>query len=294
MAAHLGTAFHQTFKLERPRLIEVLRYVQSTPNPSDTSSGFVEELGKHTSLGSNMCKSFPQYGIGSGLLERDTIAGRQWSSLTPFGEAAMTHDPAFQAVPTQWLMHHHLSGENGPGPLFWHIFFSGHFKPSIRFSKDFAEDAVKEAGAREGKSEISSKTIGSTVTAFLGSYLPGGGLDRLGLIHRVVDDEKRFEGAFFPEPLPCAAFGYVLVDHWSRVWGDKVTVNLDALLVPQGLATILMLTHQTVETYLTQLRRDGLIDLFRVAPPYQVVRAWSDPIEAKTRLLARMYGVEPR
>jgi hypothetical protein len=89
-----------------------------------------------------------------------------------------------------------------------------------------------------------------------------------------------------PDPPSAWAFGYALLHYWRSQFGDQLTINLDELYKEDGLGAIFLCGAGRVNRLLTILQAEGFLDLFRVAPPYQVVLLRSDPQD----LLHKMYS----
>ena len=50
-----------------------------------------------------------------------------------------------------------------------------------------------------------------------------------------------------------------------------------------------MLNREQVDQYLGKLASDGLIDVFRIAPPYQITRRWGDHEDQKDIVLGTLF-----
>lgn len=273
----ISVSFHETFRLERSRLAELLKLAKN-------NGGFTrDDLEKaNTSLGNNMRRSFPRWGIGTGLLYVD----RNRYVLSAFGQAVLEHDPALRRLDTQWIIHYHLSAPDGPGPAFWHHLFAEIIRPGRSFTRGDIEHAIKAVyGAR-----IGDKLAQTTATVFLGTYTNTDGLGHLHLIRPVKQEPDRYELSLDAEPPSQWAFAYALVDHWDRSWSEHVTVRFDWLFQPRSLTSLLFLGQSQAEKYLGELQREGWIEIFRVAPPFQLVRRWADAEEKKQAALQRLYA----
>ncbi len=75
-----------------------------------------------------------------------------------------------------------------------------------------------------------------------------------------------------PEAPPIWAFGYALLDYWHAQFGDDLlTVNLDALSGARGLTSLFLCGAGRLNLLLRAMQREGYVDIYRVAPPYQAV-----------------------
>jgi hypothetical protein len=289
MSSRLGTAFHETFRLDRSRLAEVLR-VAVAKHPAPVRRDDLRTPA--TSLGANMIPAFVNYGIGCGLIEKTAPGYR----LTPFGLASGTHDPNLSLLNTQWLMHYHLSATAGPGPLFWHHLFAREIQVGVPVHRDRLVDGIALAHRAATGKELNSKTASSTAGVFLNTYLSPDGLGRLGLLEEVGNDPKlpaaRLVGGRTP-PDP-SVVGLALINWWCRTLPSQVTAGIERLFESDGVASILFLDRASTDDVLDALHSQGVLDVFRVAPPFQIVRHWQDDVEASVMLLQRMYEIDAR
>ncbi len=282
--SRLGTGFHETFPLDRSRLSEVLRAAVAFDRSDPSMGGFSRKNldDADTQLGSNMRRAFPRYGVGTGLFEAS--GGRY--RLTRFGRSAFELDAVLGRPSTQWLLHYHLSAPEGPGPYFWHRLFAEVLRPADSFGRVDVERAIEAAQAER----VGDKLLRSTATIFLGTYTNSAGLGGLRLILPTLNERGRYDVNVAPEPPPIWAFAYALADHWERVWPGQLTVGLDRLSAPGGLASLLFVGRARVDDYLGRLQREGWIEVFRVAPPFQLVRRWEDADEKRKEALDRIYA----
>jgi hypothetical protein len=274
----LGAVFHEAFSLSRPALKAVLevRMDPSTATSWTPETARDELLRQRTGLGTRQVKAVPRYAVGAGLL------GAAYAA-TKLGAAVSIHDPLLETSATQWLMHYHLSAPHGPGPAFWHDVVVSHFKPGQEFtSNDIAAHISDFVERTEGK-RLAPRSAQSTATVMLGSYTKPDGLQRLGLLESLSDGRFRVQE---PEPPPVAAFGVALVDYWQARFGSRLTVNLDELSGDRGLGSLFLVGSGRLGSLLRSLQAEGYVDVYRVAPPYQVVLLRPD----MDSLLGWMYG----
>lgn len=97
-------------------------------------------------------------------------------------------------------------------------------------------------------------------------------------------ENKKLYSVEEPEPPPVWAFAVALLDYCQYQFPGQVTINLDALYAEGGLTSIFMVGAGRINRYLRILQQAGLVDVFRVAPPYQVVLLNPDPSFALARL----------
>ena len=273
MTSRIGMTFHETFSLNRPALTSVIDVAYRQGGRLD-----LESIRKHTTLGTRYVLAMPRYGIACGVFAD--------SRLTCFGEAVAAMDLDLITLTTQWLMHYHLSAPHGPGPWFWHYLVTRVLRVGQQITpRDLAEEIAEALRDREGK-QLRGRTIRSAATVFIGSYAKTEGLHQLRLLRKVGSGQFAVTQ---PEPVPLWTFAYALVDYWTHQWGDRATVNLSDLFEPGSLPSIFFLDAPMVENLLVALRQENLIDLYRVAPPYQLVRKWGP--DAPRLILERAYAI---
>jgi hypothetical protein len=245
--------FHRTFSLSRSSVAKVLRLAQENP-------GFnKDDLATHTDLGTIYQEAMPRYAYRAGLLDEK-------NRLTPFGRFAAAHDPALERPGTQWLLHYHLAAPHGP-TAFWHHLVVRRFLAGNTFTAADLTSDLTEFLRREAGKEPAPRSVRSTVTVFIGTYLKSDGLKRLGLLEETQQETYRVPAAPLP---PLWALGYALAEYWQAHYGERLTVNLDDLS-GENFAGVFLLGERGFTELLVQLKQEGMTDLHRTAHPYQVV-----------------------
>jgi len=260
--------FHETFALSR---ISTARII----NNANQYGTLQRNLLVNTALGANYQKAMPRYASRAGLLNK----GNQ---LTSFGSFAARHDPTLEKPETLWLMHYHLAAPHGV-TAFWHYLVRKHFLPGETFSaKDLITDLAVFLKEKADKNPA-TRSLRSTVTVFTGTYLKPDGLGRLGLLEKTDKELYRVPSVDAP---PLWALGYALADYWNAFYPGRLTINLDNLTAGD-FAPIFLLGEERLTKQLLQLKREGMIDLYRISRPYQVVLLQPSPEFA----LQKMYEV---
>jgi len=280
MTDRLAASFSETFPLDRSRLETVLQAALKKKEAGLSKADLAE-----TNLGVNMRPVYLNWLYGTGLGLRESNDGT--IALSLFGRVQATRPTRLSDTRTQWLMHYHLSASQGPGPLFWHQAITRFFEIEATFEKsDWLSVSKRNFGAN-----LSDSTISHAWDAFTKTY-SGGALKELGLLIPAGLGKKPTQYQFTMPfvGLGSDAFAFVLVDHWEREWNDSVTVGIDRLYESGGLAQLLFLTTSQIDEYLTEMVNDGWIDIYRVAPPYQIARRWDDFPEQKLKVLRKIYG----
>ncbi len=249
----MSLTFHRTFSLSRSSIAKVLRLAQEKP-------GFnKDDLATHTDLGTIYQEAMPRYAYRAGLLDKK-------NHLTLFGRFAAAHDPALEKPGTQWLLHYHLSAPHRP-TAFWHHLVVRRFLTGNTFTAADLTNDLSEFLRREAGKDPAPRSVRSTVTVFTGTYLKSDGLSRLGLLEETEKETYRVPATSLP---PLWALGYALAEYWQAHYGDRLTVNLDDLS-GENFAGLFLLGESGFTELLIQLKQEGMIDLHRIAQPYQVV-----------------------
>lgn len=248
----MSLTFHRTFSLSRSSIAKIIQLVQEQHELNRQS------LALNTDLGTVYQEAMPRYAYRAGLLDQ---AGR----LTPFGRYAARCDPGLEKLSTQWLLHYHLSAPHGP-TAFWHYLVHKRFRPGNAFTDDDLVSDLTEFLRQEAGKLPKPRSIRSTVTIFIGTYLKMDGLGSLRLV------ESTANGYYVPltEDPPLWVIGYALAEYWQAHYGERLTINLDDLT--QGdFAGVFLLGEERLNQLLLQLKKEGMIDLYRISRPYQVV-----------------------
>ncbi len=249
----MSLTFHRTFSLSCSSIAKVLRVAQQI-------SGFKQsDLAASTDLGTIYQEAMPRYAQRAGLLDAK-------NHLTLLGRFVVEHDPALDKAGTQWLLHYHLSAPHGP-TTFWHYLVKRRFLPGNVFtSAELSADLTDFLRNTAGK-DPAPRSVRSTVTVFTGTYTKSDGLRRLSLLS---EEDKETYRVASPAPPPMWALGYALAEYWQAHYGQRLTVNL-ADLSGENLAGLFMLGEVSFTELLAQLKQEGMVDLYRIAHPYQVV-----------------------
>ncbi|MEZ0396309.1 MAG: DUF4007 family protein [Anaerolineales bacterium] len=265
---NMRLTFHRTFSLSRSSIAKVLHLAQGRPGFRKT------DLAQYTDLGTIYQEAMPRYAYRAGLLDEK-------NHLTLFGRFAAEYDPALEKPGTQWLMHYHLAAPHGP-TAFWHSLVRRRFLPGNTFTAaDLTADLTNLLRGEAGK-DPAPRSVRSTVTVFTGTYLKTDGLSRLGLLEEIEKERYRVPAVSAP---PVWALGYALAEYWQARYGKRLTVNLDEF-AGENFAGVFLLGESGLTDLLIQLKQEGMIDLHRIAQPYQVVLLQPDPEFALQRLYA--------
>lgn len=249
----MGLTFHRTFSLSRSSITKVL-YVAYN-KPAFKSS----DLDKLTDLGTIYQEAMPRYAKRAGLLDEK-------NRLTLFGRFVAEFDPQMEKSSTQWLLHYHLAAPHR-STAFWHHLVTQWFIPGNTFTAEQLVEDLTMFLQRNTVRTPAPHSVRSTITIFAGTYLKSDGLKRLGLL------EESEKGSYYvPQvnPPPVWALGYALAEYWKMHYGERLTINLDDF-TGKNFAGIFLLGEEGLTELLIELKREGVIDLYRIARPYQIV-----------------------
>lgn len=192
------------------------------------------------------------------------------------------HDPSLSLPATQWLMHYHLSAPNGPGPRFWHDLVRNMPEWTQPFGKGEVVAQIEESTRQDSGADLKGRSVETTATVFLGSYTKSDGLGALDILSK--------DGGYTvqsPETPPLGVLAYALSHYWEGRMGIKQTCNLDDLSTPGGFGSLFFMGAFGVNRALRQMARQGLLELWMAAPPYQVTR-----LPSPDKLLEGIYAAE--
>lgn len=276
----IPTVFHESFALSRPSIIQILNSLLIPPESVDFKSKEKREdyFRSKTQLGTNYVKAMPEYAKGAGLINFSY-------EPTFFGKTALINDPSLEQFSTQWLIHYFLSSPHGPGPAFWHEVVSSRFRSGDKFTQEEVANEIAAIYAREKGKPLSSGSATSTANAFLETYVKSDGLGNLRLLEEIKDNHYC---VLEPDIPPTWAVAAAVLDYWQAHFPNQVTVNLSSLTTESGLASLFMISRSRLDMILGEMREAGIVELFRVAPPYQVALLESD----REIIFQRMYSHE--
>ncbi|WP_165795208.1 DUF4007 family protein [Deinococcus koreensis] len=273
MSKRIGTLFHETFPLSRPGIAAVLRQA----NGKLSLKELIEILCEEENLGRNWAKAVPSYARACGLMEFGS------TQLTSLGLHVQEHDPALSLPATLWLMHYHLCAPQGPGPRFWHDLIVRVPQVQQPFRKSDVVTEIERSVLAESGTTLKDRGVESTATIFLGSYTKSDALGPLELL-----SENGGEYAFeTPDAPPTGVFAYALSHYWQSQLPSQQTCTMEDFSVPGGFGSLFSMGSFHVNRALRQLARQGVLELWMAAPPYQVTRP-----PTPEKLLEGIYAVE--
>ena len=272
-----GLTFHRSFSLVRPAITSILELAVEHAVASDTDKALtLDEIRQKTNLGTVYVEAMPRYAKATGLLG---------DSLRPtdFGALAHEWDPLLERSGTQWLMHYHISSLYGTGPAFWHYLVADRFRSGNEFTRDDISQQLSSFVAQTEDRDLTSRDADATATIFLGTYTKSDALGPLEILDEARDGYYR---VLEPEAPPIWAMAYALLDFWGARFPQQITVNLNDLSGANGLTSLFLVGAGRLNAVLRAMQEEGYVEVYRVAPPYQVLLLKKD----RQALLERLYS----
>jgi hypothetical protein len=270
----MGLTFHRTFSLNRPALKTLLQLALTHGGIELTRKIIREE----TNLGTIYIEAMPRYGYGAGLLDSK-------NRLTIFGKLACLYDPLLEQIGTQWLMHYYLSSHDGPGPDYWNNLVVTFFRSGDEFTQEEISTAIYNYISEMRGTNPRRKDADTTARIFIGSYIKADGFNNLGVINEI---SPRCYRVLEPEPPPTWSVACALLDLWQAQFSDQATINLNDLYGVNGLTSIFMIGKGHLNSILEEIQQEGVIELYRIAPPYQIVMLQPD----MEKFLEKLYATK--
>ncbi len=279
----LGMTFHRSFTLVRPAISQILQVVSEAQSGKPTADEPTKccgqaEFRQKTSLGSIYIEAMPRYARGAGLLA-------DGNCLSTLGRYAFENDPSLGANATMWLMHYHLCAANGIGATFWRELVMNEFRTGNWLVRDSVNRFILDYYSASLGREVSPASAKETANAFLGTYMRSDGLGDLRILS---EEEKGTYRILQPDTPVLWVFAYALIDFWQDTYADRLGINLTELTAEDGIANIFVMDDKTVNDTLNELQREGIVQVFRTAPPHQLMLLTRD----KEMILRKVYAVD--
>ena len=271
--------FHKSFSFERDNVSKILAF--ASENSSSDRFKIADETGIGIGKSASDGKVQPtiQYAVYAGLLTVDSAESKNEISLTPVGEIIFENDPRLKSAVTQWVMHYFFSRSENEA-MIW-SFFVHEFLP---YFPNF-ENADLETRLEAKFFDLSERINKENRRILTSCYTDGNALSKTGLLESYEKDKYKRGNTKYPNKYLAA---YILAEIWEAKHPDKSMVEPSVLRESGHLATTLNLTESDLQNCLDEMSAAGLIDQMREAPPFQVVRKWTDKFD----LLRRAYEEE--
>lgn len=261
-AKRVSTAFHETFALNLPSISGILELaIEKDGKVSE------EDIKENVYLGNNYIKAMPRYARASGLLDFPGF------NVTNFGQAVVENDPDLVNISTLWLMHYHLSAPHGPGPLFWNYAMTNLLKIGERIeSVKLGKEIAHYISVTTGEKPLQDRTTKDSARIFLKTYSESNALGALGIASESESSYLICE----PEPPSAWVIGYALADYWEGMFGDRTGINLSEITSVDNFLSIFFMGSGLFLSKLSEIQREGLLQVQRVAPPHQLIKLWTN------------------
>ncbi|WP_017302750.1 hypothetical protein [Spirulina subsalsa] len=265
MAEHqLG--FFGTFSLKK----EELRRILDVAAEDSGLEGSTQDLMAKTNLGNAKVGRVKAWATRTGFLDGKTLSSA--------GRLIHQRDPYLESPLTDWFMHFYLSfGDQGikPPPQTpedwggW-CYFVFSFLPQY---PQFTLEELRNHYIKifEQKGAAASKKVDFIVKAYTEP-------DALVSCQFLTQKSHQYSkgNSLLPNPY---LIGYFLAQLWQRDFSREGSVLTESILTQyMGLAPILGITPEALQTQLNTLEAYGLIEQRRTVPPYQIIARWSDPL----------------
>lgn len=272
----MSLTFQRSFKLELNNVAKILDAAVEIPFASrhEIADFTGIPIGKNEIHG----KVDPTilYATYSGLIQTTTQDNKRKRELTKFGQIVYEHDKRLRRNETKWAMHYFLSDFVKGAPA-WN-YFTHEFLPYFTsFSKD---DFIR--GLQTKFPDLSSRYIDENKSTVLLCYTEYDALGKLKIIESYEKDNYIRGNEKYPNAYLAA---YILAEIWEAKHADKSMIEPQILLESGHFATTLNLNEGDLQSCLNEMSAIGAISQMREAPPFQVVRGWTDKFD----LLQRAY-----
>jgi hypothetical protein len=271
--------FHKSFILERDNISKVLAF--ASENSTADRFKIAEETGIGIGKSASDGKVQPtiQYAVYSGLLTDESAESKNNISLSELGKIIFENDQRLKNSITQWVMHYFLARTENEA-LIW-SFFVHEFLPQF---PNFESDDL-ERGLRDRFSDLSERINKENRRILTSCYTDGNALSKTGLLESYEKDKYIRGNSNQSNPYLAA---YILAETWEAKHPEKSMIEPSALYESGHLVTTLNLADGDLQNCLDEMSAIGVIEQMREAPPFQVVRRWTDKFD----LLRRAYEVE--
>jgi Protein of unknown function (DUF4007) len=261
----LGTAFHETFKLSRTGLAQVLSASSEASRQGEKNN--TQSLKSNTTLGNNQVKSSRRFAKGVGLIDDKEVP-------TVFGNLCTEFDQGLSRQETQWVMHYNMAAPWKSGPLYWNHLFCEVFEPDLSVTTEFLVGRIESFLNKSGVDSLAVNTYKTAAAVLVGSYTDDDALGVLKLLQATATNTYQVQDPVLPTT---ATFACLLADYWEHNHSGRADVLLSELTA--GPLARLLLAEGRLGPLLSQVEKLGLVRVQRRVPPYQVFRLWDSPAD---------------
>ncbi|HEX8198558.1 MAG TPA: DUF4007 family protein [Pyrinomonadaceae bacterium] len=270
----MSLTFHETFSLERENIAKLLDVVADSPMISDVEIADQTGIGIGKAGKGGKVRPTIKYADFCGLLK--STGGTAGILISDSGKIIREYDRRLKTSVTHWIMHSKISSQE-TGATAWKSFTHEFLPHYSEFYREMLKDFLDSLNP-----DLNEKTRTANVGLLIKSYTDDTGLFRTRLFREVTTNRFHRESSNYPNAYLAV---YVLAEIWEAKHADRSMVEPAVLLESGHLATTLNLTAGDLQSCLDEMSAIGAISQMREAPPFQVVRRWSDKFD----LLRRAY-----
>lgn len=267
----------KSFTLKRDNISNLLALVSENPSASRQEIALETGIGIGKNVSDGKVRPTIQYAIYSGLLEPNAAKSQSEILLSDVGKIIFKSDQRLKSAVTQWVMHYFLSRPQNEA-LIWSFFVHEFLPQFTEFeSKTLEEELMKRFADLSKRNNKENRRI------LTSCYTDRNALSKTGLVATYEKDKfirgtSSYPNAFLP--------AYILAEIWEAKHGQNVSMVGPTVMLERGdLATTLNLNEGDLQNCLNEISAIGVIKQMREAPPFQVVRKWTNKLD----LLRRAY-----
>ena len=276
--------FHNSYILERDNISKMLEFVRE--NPSSNRRKIAEATGIGIGKKDHHSKLLPtiRYAIYSGLLEKKSDENDIEATFTNVGNIIFENDLRLKSPVRQWIMHYFLCRTENEA-MIW-SFFVHKFLPKFpEFSHLDLRDELNLAF-----SQLTERNNRENQKILAACYTDRNGLAKTGLLESYEKDKYIRGNTNQTEKYFKYLAAYVLAEIWEAKHADKSMVEPQVLRESGHLKTTLNLTDGDLQNCLDEMSAVGALAQMREAPPFQIVRRWTDKFDFLRRAFKEELG----
>lgn len=209
-------------------------------------------------------------------MTEESAEGKNAILLSDVGQIVFENDQRLKTPITQWLMHYFLCRTENEA-LIWSFFIHEFLTQFTEFESNTLEENL-----RTKFPDLSERINRENRRILTSCYTEGNALSKIGLLENHQKD-KYFRGNSKYSNVYLAA--YILAEIWEAKHAEASGVEPSVLMENGHLATTLNLSEEDLQNCLNEMSAIGAISQIRDAPPFQVVRKWTNKFD----LLRRAY-----
>lgn len=237
-------AFYQKFAFNRERLARMVQCIAEGEAISE------DAVATYMGVNPYMVQGFRGWLCKTGLGN----ATKHQYELSDLGALIARYDRDLARIGSQWVLHYHLSVDNGERAEVWYRFSNEFAIPGRNFARPELETYV----GRVVEEIPSNKTaLANDVKQFLNSYTNSDALGDLHLVRKVDKEHYTVGPVHMPE---LHIFAYALFDSWMRHYPGIDTLRLTQICQePEFPGKIFSAQREQIIGLLNDLQSHGLV-----------------------------------